>query len=413
MLTVHLPHTIETILVQHQFYGFDVQAGYQVMLSLSVVLLGLAFSGILIAVTTFPSHFVFPQVLPPAALMTALHRTQQGVWNRSKVFYYAWISLFCWTFFPHYVFTGLQAFSWLAWTVPTNKTVNIIFGGTNGLGLNFLTFDWNTVNRAWGSPLYVPFYCQVNLFAGYLLFICFLAPILWTANVSRSSYLPYKSETQVFDRWGSSYRFEVAAGGSGVVYNPRTFDSYSKPYITITQAMATAGLFAAVPASIVHCILYHRNDLRRIWHKCSRHKDETSRLDIHAYLMQRYPIIPWYWFLILGLVGLALAIPTVNAYHTSVPIWLLAVTLVSAAILLLPVGIMSAITSVQIDMHMLFFEIAGFGSRGHPSTPLVTNMYGNGVITVALGCATAVKFGHYFKVQQCWILVGQLVGCMV
>lgn len=40
-------------------------------------------------------------------------------------------------------------------------------------------------------------------------------------------------------------RFVVAGGDAGVTYDLSTFDSYSKPHITISQAMATAGLFAA------------------------------------------------------------------------------------------------------------------------------------------------------------------------
>lgn len=134
-----------------------------------------------------------------------------------------------------------------------------------------------------------------------------------------------------------------------------------------------------------------------------------SRLDIHAYLRQRYPTVPWHWFLLLGIVGFSLAVPTLHSYHTDVPVWLLCITLASVAVLLLPVGIVAAITSVQIDIHMLFFEIAGFGSPGSPSAPLVTNVYGNGVITIALSCATAVKIGHYLKVQLRWVLVGQVV----
>lgn len=138
-----------------------------------------------------------------------------------------------------------------------------------------------------------------------------------------------------------------------------------------------------------------------------------SRLDIHGYRMQRYPAVLWYWFLSIGIAGFALAVPTINSYHTDVPVWLLCITLASVAVLLLPVGIVTAIPSIQIDMHMLFFEIAGFGSPGHPSAPLLTNVYGDGVITVALSCATAVKVGHYLKVQQRWVLVGQVAACLL
>lgn len=91
-------------------------------------------------------------------------------------------------------------FSFVCWAVPNNVPVNQLFGVRSGLGLSVLTFDWTQISWI-GSPLMgmviligknlylthglivVPWWAQVHIFLGFILFFWILTPALYYSNV--------------------------------------------------------------------------------------------------------------------------------------------------------------------------------------------------------------------------------------
>ena len=64
-----------------------------------------------------------------------------------------------------------------------NLVVNQLFGTVSGLGMGFITFDWSQIAFI-GSPLMVPWWAQVHVFAGFVLVYWIILPILYYTNVS-------------------------------------------------------------------------------------------------------------------------------------------------------------------------------------------------------------------------------------
>ena len=113
-------------------------------------------------------------------------------------------------------------FSYICWAVPTNVPVNQLFGVHTGMGMGVLTFDWTQISWI-GSPLMgeflvpllffrwvlcsmalfffclrslaitsldanvviflVPWWAQVHIFVGFVMFYWILTPILYYTNV--------------------------------------------------------------------------------------------------------------------------------------------------------------------------------------------------------------------------------------
>jgi hypothetical protein len=70
----------------------------------------------------------------------------------------------------------------VCWGAPRNVIVNQLFGTTTGLGMGILTFDWTQI--AWlGSPLANPWWAQVNIGIGFVLFYWIIVPALYYSNV--------------------------------------------------------------------------------------------------------------------------------------------------------------------------------------------------------------------------------------
>ena len=70
-----------------------------------------------------------------------------------------------------------------------NLVVNQLFGTVSGLGMGFLTFDWSQIAYV-GSPLMVPWWAQVHIFAGFVIMYWLILPILYYTNVSFFPSLP-------------------------------------------------------------------------------------------------------------------------------------------------------------------------------------------------------------------------------
>lgn len=70
--------------------------------------------------------------------------------------------------------------------VPNNVPINQVFGVSSGLGMSFVTFDWLQISWI-GSPLVIPWWAQVNVFTGFVLFYWVLTPVLYYTNASDHS----------------------------------------------------------------------------------------------------------------------------------------------------------------------------------------------------------------------------------
>ena len=68
-------------------------------------------------------------------------------------------------------------------TPAENLVVNQLFGTVTGLGMGVITFDWSQISNI-GSPLMVPWWAQVHVFAGFVVMYWLVLPILYYTNVS-------------------------------------------------------------------------------------------------------------------------------------------------------------------------------------------------------------------------------------
>lgn len=76
----------------------------------------------------------------------------------------------------------------LTQALTENKVVNQLFGTSMGLGMSALSFDWNQISWV-GSPMMIPWWAEVHIFIGFVLFWWILLPILYYNDV-RISFPP-------------------------------------------------------------------------------------------------------------------------------------------------------------------------------------------------------------------------------
>jgi hypothetical protein len=170
----------------------------------------------------------------------------------------------------------------------------------------------------------VPWWAEVHIFLGFVLFYWILTPILYYTNVGilYSPCLRIRSNNRFLQSWKLGH-FPISANEPydrhGDVYNitrvltqedrfdKAAYDAYSPLYLPATYAMTYLLAFALSTCVIVHTLLYHGRSLLNGFKKIRIERD-----DIHAKLMRNYPEVPDWWYASAFCVFFSLAVVAVE-----------------------------------------------------------------------------------------------------
>jgi hypothetical protein len=199
-----------------------------------------------------------------------------------------------------FLITCLSNFSFICWIAPQNRVINQLFGVSTGLGMSVLTFDWSQITWI-GSPLTTPWWAEVNIGIGFILFYWIITPIMYYTNVSGqvlyggqangrqvwySAYLPI-SVVQTADRFGNSYNIFNVLNPDSTSLNITAYAEYSPVYLSAAFSMTFMLAFALSTALLVHTALHHGP---RIYRAVRNVRTEAD--DVHMKLMKLYPEVP-------------------------------------------------------------------------------------------------------------------------
>jgi OPT family oligopeptide transporter len=149
------------------------------------------------------------------------------------------------------------------------------------------------------------------------------------------------------------------------------YKSYSPLFMSTTFSFSYAMSFGGLTAVLAHTVLfYHRQILDRF--RPVSEEDE----DIHMRLNRKYPEVPDWWYLVLFVVMMALSIVVCEAWDTRLPWWGFLVTQLIPFIFTLPIGMVQAITNVQIGLNVITEFVAGYMFPGRPLANMMIKTYG-------------------------------------
>lgn len=183
------PYALTAIVVGEFYYDIKLGFWFSLVLVLATQLTGFGLAGLCRRFLVWPASMVWPANLVVCTLLNTLHAededTSTGSITRYKWFICVFTGAFFFFFLPGYLFQALSVFSWICWIAPDNLVVNQLFGVENGFGMSIITFDWSAITWI-GSPLMIPWWAEVHIFVGFVLFYWILTPILYYTNVSPS-----------------------------------------------------------------------------------------------------------------------------------------------------------------------------------------------------------------------------------
>ncbi|TFK45067.1 oligopeptide transporter [Crucibulum laeve] len=410
------PYALNAIVVSEVYYNLRLGYWFSLTLVLATQLTGFGLAGLCRRFLVWPASMVWPQNLVACTLLNTLHAEDEddgigmgiGIggggkgMSRYKFFMIVMIGSFVFFFLPGYLFEALSVFSFICWAAPENVPVNQLFGVHSGLGMSVLTFDWTQISWI-GSPLMVPWWAEVHIFLGFVMFYWILTPALYYTNCWKLGHFPI-SANEPYDRFGQPYNV------TRVLTQQDTFDvdaynNYSPLYLPATYAMTYLLAFALSTCVIVHTLLYHGrtllNGIKRI---------RVEQDDIHAKLMRNYPEVPDWWYAIAFCVFFSLAVVAVEVWDTSVPVWSLLLAIMLPVIYILPSGFIYAMTGQGITLNILAQIIPGVLKPGNPLANMVFKAYSVQTLVEATSFVQDLKLGHYVKVPPRATFLVQMIA---
>ena len=183
-------YALNAVVVAEFYYELHLGFWFSIVLILATQLTGFGLAGLCRRFLVWPASMVWPQNLMTCTLLNTLHAEEDenaGI-SRFRYFMCVFAGSFFFFFLPGYLFQALSMFSWICWIGPNNIPLNQVFGVASGLGMSVLTFDWTVISWV-GNPFMIPWWAEVHIFAGFVIFYWILTPILYYTNVS-PPYLP-------------------------------------------------------------------------------------------------------------------------------------------------------------------------------------------------------------------------------
>lgn len=312
---------------------------------------------------------IYPFTLVNTSLFYALHDrsptdpSKSNGWkiSRYRLFLYVFLGSFVWYWFPGWIAQCLQVFAFVTWIKPNNAVINQLFGGVTGLSLIPITFDWTYISAYIFSPLIAPWHAIANTLIGTVIFFWFTVIGIhysghWCVTealtgfklltVDRwNAYLPM-SDSNAYDNTGSTYNVSRILTPD-YLFDEAAYKNYSPLFLSTTFSLSYGLSFAGIAAVIVHTALFHWEETYQRA-KASKTDDE----DVHTRLMRKYKDAPDWWYAVLFLVMLGFCFGTIYGYETHLTWWALVIALLIAIIWSVPIGMIYAITNIELGLNV-------------------------------------------------------------
>ncbi|KAF9179236.1 hypothetical protein BGZ51_007042 [Haplosporangium sp. Z 767] len=405
---LHSAYAMNNIVMQSSFLMSRVPFIAGLLLVLTTQVTGLAFAGAFRRILVWPVQMVWPSTLVQASFYRGLHKQKEnaedaGRMSRMKYFWLATLGSFVWFWFPKFIFPTLSAMSVLCWINPENVILSQLTG-SRGLGIGTISLDWTSVTY-YLQPLITPWFAQVNILIGFVLMAYILVPLAYYTNLWDSKSYPIVS-SWYYHANGDFFDSDSVVNKDGVL-DEELYNTLGPIRMSSFIAIVYGIAFAAFTATIVHAILYHGKEI------VGRSKIRIDQKeDVHMKLMRAYPEVPDRWYFALFIVCTLFSF-IVCVRYDYMHWWVLILAFVIAFGLVLPLGLLQAITNQQPTLYAITEYIMGYLLPGRIIPHAMFKTYSNNIHSQTLIFLTGFKLGHYMKIPPRTMFFVQLISTIV
>lgn len=240
---------------------------------------------------------------------------------------------------------------------------------------------------------------------------------MWYSNFKWTGYLPINAQS-LFDNTGMTYNQSRVLTSDNRL-DKAAYEAYSPPFYTAGYLMNLGSMFAVVPFVVTYvCVIHHK----QIWvgfkkiKKTITSKHKSSYLnynDPFCKMNSRFPEAPEWWFLVILVVALVLAIVCVEIYPTDTPVWSIFFSLAFNIIFLVPFLQVYSTTGAYIALTDVMELISGYAIPGNGVALMIAALFGYAIDEQAQNYLTNQKIAHYGKVPPRAMFRGQILTTLI
>jgi OPT family oligopeptide transporter len=174
--------------------------------------------------------------------------------------------------------------------------------------------------------------------------------------------------------------------------------------------------------AISYAFLYHRHDIalgfkglyRSVKKRVTKtESDDDLAEDIHFQLMKSYNEVPEWWYLLVLAVAAVLGMVGVGVYPTYTSPAVVIFGIIMAIIFVIPVGLITSVTGIQVTMNVLAETIGGTIANGNAVEMMYFKMYGYISVAQAVYFSNDLKLAHYTKIPPKYTFACQMIATFV
>lgn len=235
---------------------------------------------------------------------------------------------------------------------------------------------------------------------------------LWYTNTYNLGYLPINSN-RTYDRFGKLFNISRVIDSRGIL-DPEGYQNYSQAYLAAGNLVVYIFFFAVYSAMISYAALYHSTEIamgfKNLW---KRKAPSEVHLDKHNRLMKAYKEVPEWWYAIVLAIAVAMGCAGIAAFPTYTSVGVVFYGIALCIIFVIPIGIIYAVTGMQITLNVLAEFIGGAWVEGNATSLNFFKSFGYVTAAHALAFSSDLKLGHYCKIPPRHTFAAQIAATLV
>ncbi|KAJ3007824.1 hypothetical protein HKX48_008912 [Thoreauomyces humboldtii] len=415
-----VPYGTDNVIGQKLIAGQDVSFAASTFWTLATQLAGFGMAGIVRRFIIWPREMVWPGNFAQLAVFASYWKEDNALaaegaskykLSRYTAFWIVSIAFFAYEWLPLYIFPALQTISLLCWFSP-NKVVKAFGSASTGMGYLTISLDWTYFSSTW---LTTPLWVTLTLLAGNLFWYWILTPIMYAAktpgyqNIDPNSGAYAMQSSALYNATGHSINKKDLYFLANFTVNEE-FVAREGPF-TITHYFLNNYLisFFNATATLAHIALWYGPQIRRQFNEMRKGLGRGDK-DIHNHFMRAYPEVPEWFYAAIFVVFVVVMIVVGEKTVFTIPWWATLLSIAIAAIFLIPIGIVQAITGQQIGLNVITEFVAGLLMPGKIVAVMCFKSWGYNSMSQALSLLGDLKMGHYLHISPVVMFATQFYG---
>eukprot|EP01135_Chromosphaera_perkinsii_P011327 Nk52_evm7s2377 gene=Nk52_evmTU7s2377 len=381
------------------------------MLILVTKMIGYGLAALCYRFLIISKNMPWPTAIYTAEIFKMLHEDSN---KRLKVFGIFFAVFFCYMWLPGYFWPGLISVSVLCWVAsgtnagPSSKLQVLGRGASQGFGVGTLMFDISVFTAFYNFLMYVPAWLGFNAVAGGMLYAWVITPIMYYQDFAHSQNFDPKG-LDLYMKNGTDYPLDLLFNDN-LDWQQDVYDTYGFAYLSGFNSMGYFFSFMALTAAISHTLVWHWDDVRSVF---SNNHSQKSKHAVKLEQIGKGHTIPyWVGFLFMAVFAAAF-IGTNQGYDISMPWWAVIVSVLLAAIFIIPIGAILSVTGNMLGLNIICEMIGGLMLHHNPNGAILVKVTGYMGMYHGLTLVQNMKVGQFMHVNYHVILAMQAWGTLV